>query len=249
MESYLSRLNPESVLSEIQLSEICNLLVRGGRLPGSGLTLTSGLTKIEEFLPMLSSSRRVMHVKPLESQPSSFEVQLDSFRAAVEMYWFLSVLREESGTNFSFCFPEAPSAPSSSSQVPVPKSASKLTARFFILAEKVEGFDLAKKIIGVGGKNMKAILKACERAFPGKQQGGGTKLRLRGRGSNYLEGPLKRECDEQLHLCVSATKEEAFNQVCRAVEALIAGVAKQYASHCHSKQLPSRKHFFQKVVG
>jgi hypothetical protein len=39
------------------------------------------------------------------------------------------------------------------------------------------------------------------------------KLRLRGRGSGYKEGPEKRESQEPLHLCVSSKHNHLFLRV------------------------------------
>lgn len=40
------------------------------------------------------------------------------------------------------------------------------------------------------------------------------KLRLRGKGSGYKEGPEQQESDENLHLCVSAKDEVCYQIAC-----------------------------------
>eukprot|EP01066_Platyproteum_vivax_P014015 Platyproteum_vivax@DN6305_c0_g1_i3.p1 len=58
------------------------------------------------------------------------------------------------------------------------KNARKYTCRYTIGVENEKDFQVARRIIGAKGANMKDIV----------QQSGGAKLRLRGRGSGYLEG-------------------------------------------------------------
>ena len=47
------------------------------------------------------------------------------------------------------------------------------------------------------------------------------KLRLRGIGSGYKEGPDHKESQEPLHLCVSAKNMEVYNSACHHVEELL----------------------------
>ena len=48
-----------------------------------------------------------------------------------------------------------------------------------------------------------------------------SKLRLRGKGSGYLEGYNKQEADEPLHLCISSTNSEQYGNARRLVEKLL----------------------------
>ena len=43
------------------------------------------------------------------------------------------------------------------------------------------------------------------------------KLRLRGKGSGYKEGPDQQESTESLHLCVSAKDELVYSLACQKV--------------------------------
>lgn len=64
---------------------------------------------------------------------------------------------------------------------------------------------MARKIIGTKGFNMKKIIDAClgEIGADPKTEADSIKLRLRGKGSGYKEGPNKLESHEPLHLCIS----------------------------------------------
>jgi hypothetical protein len=54
------------------------------------------------------------------------------------------------------------------------------------------------------------------------------KLRLRGRGSGYKEGPDQVESEEELHLCISAKDESVYNYACLCVEKLLQNVYFEY---------------------
>jgi len=53
---------------------------------------------------------------------------------------------------------------------------------------------------------MKKIIEVCETKFAYLNIKGGNllKLRLRGQGSGFKEGPDRKESNEPLHLCVSS---------------------------------------------
>jgi len=57
------------------------------------------------------------------------------------------------------------------------------------------------------------------------------KLRLRGRGSGFKEGPAKKESDEPLHLCVSAKYHEVYANACKYVEQLLCRIYEEYKDH------------------
>ena len=54
------------------------------------------------------------------------------------------------------------------------------------------------------------------------------KLRLRGRGSGYKEGPENLESIEPLHLCVSSRYFDIYSTACRFVENLLLGIYEEY---------------------
>lgn len=54
------------------------------------------------------------------------------------------------------------------------------------------------------------------------------KLRLRGKGSGFKEGPAKKESDEPLHLCVSAKYIDIYSKACSLVESLLSKIYSEY---------------------
>ena len=107
----------------------------------------------------------------------------------------------------------------------------KWCCRFVIGAEAMnKDFPVVGRIIGPNGEHMKTIHEAT-----------GAKLRLRGRRSNYREGPEQKESDDPLHLCVSAGDEVNYRRSCEMVESLMAGVYQDYTLWCNQRyiQLPA----------
>lgn len=114
-------------------------------------------------------------------------------------------------------------------------SVSKFTAKFEIPIRNLPGFCIARKIIGHRGKNMKSILeKLKEKNFNGPIQDM-TKLRLRGQGSGFKEGPNNCESPEPLHLCISSKYYEKYSEACTLVENLLKGVYQEYNNFCKWK--------------
>ena len=101
----------------------------------------------------------------------------------------------------------------------------KYTCRFDIGLENEKEFQVARRIIGSKGCNMKKIVDVS-----------GAKLRLRGRGSGYLEGPSKEESPEPLHLCVSCTTQEGYSAAVRAVSDILEGIYGDYRKFCLVKK-------------
>ena len=95
----------------------------------------------------------------------------------------------------------------------------KLTCRYDVIIENDKNFQVAKKIIGSGGCNMKNIIKKSTEGYYNKKDL--LKLRLRGIGSGYKEGPEKKESGEPLHLCVSAKNQDVYEIACNGVERLL----------------------------
>jgi len=105
-----------------------------------------------------------------------------------------------------------------------PSSVRKFTCRFDIGIENDKEFQVARRIIGQKGCNMKKIVETS-----------GAKLRLRGKGSGYLEGPLKQESPEPLHLCVSCTTQKGYNDALKAVSEILEGVYTEYTRYRRSR--------------
>jgi len=84
------------------------------------------------------------------------------------------------------------------------KNYGKYTCKYEILIPNDKEFQIARRLIGSKGCNMKKIIDECKLLEPHSNDI--VKLRLRGRGSGYKEGPQNKESDEPLHLCISAKK-------------------------------------------
>jgi CRISPR/Cas system-associated endonuclease Cas1 len=68
----------------------------------------------------------------------------------------------------------------------------KLTCRYDIQIENEKDFQVARRIIGSKGMNMKKIIESALEQIGEKNSNSSNeilKLRLRGRGSGYKEGP------------------------------------------------------------
>jgi len=99
----------------------------------------------------------------------------------------------------------------------------KYTCRFDIQIDNDKEFHVARRIIGQKGANMKRIVK---------QAGYDAKLRLRGRGSGFLEGAQKQESQEPLHLCVSCKEFAGYKAAIEQVEELLSQVYEEYRDYC-----------------
>jgi len=101
----------------------------------------------------------------------------------------------------------------------------KPQCQFFVGIEEEPKFKVTRKILGPHGHHMKAIAEAS-----------GAKLRLRGRGSGFLEGPEQIESSDELMLCVSAPDWAGYEEAVRLVKELLEDVYEQYRSHCRRSQ-------------
>lgn len=78
---------------------------------------------------------------------------------------------------------------------------------------------------------MKKIIESALEQFGQKNSSNSNeilKLRLRGRGSGYKEGPDQIQSQEELHLCISAKDESIYNYACQKVENLLQNVYLEY---------------------
>merc|ERR1711977_615965 len=107
------------------------------------------------------------------------------------------------------------------------KAAEKLLCRYNVCIEQDRAFNVVRKLLGDRGSHMKSIA-----------EGTGAKLRIRGRGSGFLEGPQQVEADEPLMICISAESCEGFKMAVQDVESLLEHVHDQYRKHCHHRNLP-----------
>ena len=54
------------------------------------------------------------------------------------------------------------------------------------------------------------------------------KLRLRGKGSGFKEGPKQEESDDPLNLCISSKYKEKYEYACAEVEKLLHQVYNEF---------------------
>jgi len=108
------------------------------------------------------------------------------------------------------------------------KISGKCTCKYEILIENDSEFQVARKLIGSKGINMKQIINECK--IDGERES--VKLRLRGKGSGYKEGPQNKESDEPLHLCISSKTKEEMNKACFLVNQLLDKINEEYKVFC-----------------
>jgi len=108
------------------------------------------------------------------------------------------------------------------------KPLQKLLCRYNVCIEQDRAFNVVRKLLGDRGSHMKQIAENT-----------GAKLRIRGRGSGFLEGPDQTEAsDEPLMLCISASSREGFENAVQDVERLLEHVQDQYRVFCNDRHLP-----------
>ena len=103
----------------------------------------------------------------------------------------------------------------------------KYICKYEILIPNEKDFRIAKRIIGSKGNNMKKIIDLVQ----------GIKLRLRGKGSGFKEGPKNKESDEPLHLCISSKNIEEMNRACLLINNLLEKIYEDYKIYCYKNGL------------
>lgn len=98
----------------------------------------------------------------------------------------------------------------------------KFQCQFIIGIEEEPKFRVVRKIVGPGGQNMKSIAEQT-----------GAKMRLRGRGSKFLEGPEQKESSDPLMLCLSVTGRWAYETSAQQITQLLEKVYSEYRQFCH----------------
>ena len=128
----------------------------------------------------------------------------------------------------------------------------KYTCKYEILIPNDKDFQIARRLIGSKGCNMKKILEECKKiqklSDKSEQNFNNTnnnfknnnnfenenvKLRLRGQGSGYKEGPKNEESSEPLHLCISTRTKELMKKACELVNELFNKIYEEYKKHCN----------------
>eukprot|EP00434_Breviolum_minutum_P030941 symbB.v1.2.027363.t1/scaffold2803.1/size69972/5 len=95
----------------------------------------------------------------------------------------------------------------------------KLQCQFIIGIEQDRVFNVKQRLLGERGHHMKLIAQRTD-----------CKLRLRGRGSNFKEGPARRESTDPLMLCISSKNQKKHQEAVMLVQGLVEDVYKQYRS-------------------
>ena len=114
------------------------------------------------------------------------------------------------------------------------KNFGKYTCKYEILIANDKDFQIARRLIGSKGCNMKNIINECK---SGGSDGENIKLRLRGQGSGYKEGPQNKESDEPLHLCISSKNPEEMKKACLLVDELLKRIHEDYIKYCEEKHI------------
>jgi len=104
----------------------------------------------------------------------------------------------------------------------------KLQCQFVIGIEEDSKFHVVRKVLGPVGAHMKRINVET-----------GSKLRLRGRGSKFLEGPEQQESQDPLMLCVSAPDQEAYDRTVELVQEVLECVYREYREFCSRTGQPA----------
>ena len=113
------------------------------------------------------------------------------------------------------------------------KNFGKYTCKYQILIANDKDFQIARRLIGSKGCNMKKIRNECKLS----EDGEGIKLRLRGKGSGYKEGPENKESDEPLHLCISSKNAEEMKKACLLVDELLNKINNEYKEYCQKNNV------------
>jgi hypothetical protein len=115
---------------------------------------------------------------------------------------------------------------------PNSSAAKKLQCQFTVGIAEEPDFRVVRKLLGSHGKHVKAIAEQT-----------GAKLRLRGQGSGFLEGPEQEESTDGLMLCVSSQEAQGYETAKNLVSDLLEDVYRQYRKFrvssmgCHEPEL------------
>lgn len=100
---------------------------------------------------------------------------------------------------------------------------------------------MARRLIGAKGCNMKRIIEICCKGSNYDQFQEIVKLRLRGKGSGFKEGPRQEESNEPLHLCISSRYYDKYQLACNNVQELILNVYEEYKRFCEKNRKEPNK--------
>ncbi|CAD7972285.1 unnamed protein product [Amoebophrya sp. A25] len=93
---------------------------------------------------------------------------------------------------------------------------------FYVDIDPEDSFVVVKRILGKHGNNMRRVAVHCE-----------SKIRLRGRGSGFLEGPDRKESDDPLQLHVSCVDNyENYRRAIEMITRLLEDIYSHYRRFC-----------------
>lgn len=99
----------------------------------------------------------------------------------------------------------------------VEKDGQKFLCHFIVGIEQERRFDVVRRVLGSRGANVKVINASTS-----------ARLRLRGKGSGFKEGPENAESADPLMLCVSCEDQESYHRAVQLVTHLLEDVCRQY---------------------
>lgn len=100
----------------------------------------------------------------------------------------------------------------------------KYVSRYIVQIENEKNFPVTKMIIGNNGMLLRTII--YENCI--KYGDNTTKIRLRGKGSGYKEGPNNEESKEPMELCISSLNVFSFLRCSNAIESILLRIYYQY---------------------
>mmetsp|Transcript_56905 Transcript_56905/g.133501 ORF Transcript_56905/g.133501 Transcript_56905/m.133501 type:complete len:335 (+) Transcript_56905:76-1080(+) len=103
----------------------------------------------------------------------------------------------------------------------------KKQCQFIIGIEEDPIFRVGRRLLGPSGSHMKAIAAKT-----------GCRLRLRGKGSWFLEGPNQEESSDPLMLCVSSPSEPDHAKAVQLIEELLLSVYADFRDFCVKEGWP-----------
>jgi len=111
----------------------------------------------------------------------------------------------------------------------------KYICKYYIQIAETKEFSVVSKLIGTNGVNMKKIIiNSCS-----TDSYTDVKLRIRGKGSGYREGPEYKESNEALNLCVSSSNLPHYKNACLMVDDLINDIYSDYMGFLSSNNKSS----------
>lgn len=112
----------------------------------------------------------------------------------------------------------------------------KYTCRYDIQIENESVFQVARRVIGSKGANMKRIIEECSQGFAGGVNPYEiVKLRLRGKGSGFKEGPSQVESEDPLNICISSKYREKYDYACSEMDRLLVKVYEEFKQFYRNK--------------